>query len=407
MEDLENLEKLPVTEVEASNVRFCDTLSGILGSRYETWEKRDIVFIHAPTGFGKTFFCLEELYEWAMKQGVEIAILVNRRLLKEQLRKDIREHDLRMNRREIFLHLFSYQQLEADGEDAERCREILKSCRYIICDECHYFLMDALFNPGVQRSFDFISTLYTDTTLVFMSATMEHIRPLIEKHILELQKSRMAECEKEKKEYDDGVYEKCRYKRNGQERSFMKSTEEYEKARKSWEYQEQMEFYEKQIALPRIREYRYIRDMVDKITVKYFQAEEGLTDLIAGGSLPGKWLVFVPSKKFGKKIREGVIEKGVDARKIAYIDAEYDAFSAADESVRQRAREEVHNIVQTGRLQCQILITTSVLDNGVNIKDSQVTNIVLMTENEDEFMQMLGRRRFTSQNETINLFIFM
>ena len=63
--------------------------------------------------------------------------------------------------------------------------------------------------------------------------------------------------------------------------------------------------------------------------------------------------------------------------------------------------------MRTGLLQCQILITTSVLDNGVNIKDSQVANIVLMTEDEDEFKQMLGRRRFASENETINIFIFV
>ena len=55
------------------------------------------------------------------------------------------------------------------------------------------------------------------------------------------------------------------------------------------------------MALPQVREYRYIRDMADKITAKYYQTEEELADLIVGGSLPGKWLVFVAAKKFGKK----------------------------------------------------------------------------------------------------------
>ena len=407
MEDLENLEKLPVIEMDVRKVRFGDPLSGILGSRYKDWKERDVIFIYVSTGVGKTFFSVEDLSEWAMKQEVEIAILVNWRLLRGQLWRDIQEHDLRMNRRKVYLHLFSYQQLEGEGEEAKQCREILMRCRYIVCDECHYFLMDALFNPGVQRSFDFITTLYKDAALIFMSATMERIRPLLEKRILELHKCQMAECEKEMQEYDDRIYDSCQYKRNGEQRSLTEAWEKYEEAKESWEYQEKIEFYESQMALPQVREYHYIRDMADKITAKYFQTEEELADLIVGGSLPGKWLVFVAAKKFGKKMREELIARGADAKKIVYIDAEYDVFSATDESVQKRAREEVHNIVQTGRLQCQILITTSVLDNGVNIKDSQVTNIVLMTEDEDEFIQMLGRRRFTSENETINLFIFM
>ena len=177
LKNSENLKQLPVVESDIQKVRFGDTLSGILGSRYKGWKERDVIFIHVSTGVGKTFFSVEDLYEWAMEQGVEIAILVNRRLLRGQLWRDIREHDLKMNRRNVHLHLFSYQQLEGDGEESERCREILMRCRYIICDECHYFLMDALFNPGVQRSFDFITALYTDVTLVFMSATKEHIKP--------------------------------------------------------------------------------------------------------------------------------------------------------------------------------------------------------------------------------------
>lgn len=410
MEDLENLKsmhQLPVIELDVHNVGFDDTLSGILGNRYESWEKGDTVFIHAPTGFGKTFFSLDKLYERAMAQGVEIAILVNRRLLRGQLWRDIREHDLKMNRRKVYLHLFSYQQLEGDGEESERCREILMRCRYVICDECHYFLMDALFNPGVQRSFDFITTLYRDATLVFMSATMEHVRPLIEKRILELHKCRIIECEKEMQEYDDRVYESCQYKRNGKQRSSVEAWEKYEEAKALWEYQEKMEFYEKQVALPRVREHRYSRDVADLIIVRYFETEEGLADLIAGGSLPGKWLVFVPSKKFGKELRKALSAKGIAERKIIYLDAEYDSFNALDEPWRRQAQEEIYRIEKTGSLQCQILITTSVMDNGINIKDEQVSNVVLMTEDEDEFKQMLGRRRLTSENETLNLFIFM
>ncbi len=67
--------------------------------------------------------------------------------------------------------------------------------------------------------------------------------------------------------------------------------------------------------------------------------------------------------------------------------------------------KEVENIRKKGMFGCDILITTAVLDNGINIKDSQLRNIVLLTNDEVSFKQMLGRRRFQSTEERLNIFI--
>lgn len=62
-------------------------------------------------------------------------------------------------------------------------------------------------------------------------------------------------------------------------------------------------------------------------------------------------------------------------------------------------------MINKSRFEEDVLITTKVLDSGVNIIDSSVKNIVLPFCYNVDFMQMLGRKRFTEENETVNLFI--
>lgn len=62
-------------------------------------------------------------------------------------------------------------------------------------------------------------------------------------------------------------------------------------------------------------------------------------------------------------------------------------------------------ILETGELPCAVLITTSVLDNGFSIKDADVKNIVICTDDKTEFLQELGRRRIMKDGEIVNLYI--
>lgn len=53
----------------------------------------------------------------------------------------------------------------------------------------------------------------------------------------------------------------------------------------------------------------------------------------------------------------------------------------------------------------KILIATSVLDNGVSLCDSTLKNVVVIADNEVEFIQMLGRIRRDSDEDKKNLYI--
>lgn len=403
----EKIKSLPVVESDIRMVSFHDRLLELIGERYREWNTGELIFIHASTGLGKTYATLNYWYEHLLGCEDEIAILVNRRLLKEQLWEDIRKHEIEMDRRKVHLHLFTYQQLERDGEDAEWRKGILKRCRFVVCDECHYFRSDAFFNPGVQKSFDFVTSLYRDTTLIFLSATMKYIRPLIEKRVINLHLEQMKIWENRRQEYKENYIAECLYRKDGSERDLLSYAEKIDEIQQSFEYREDMKYYEEQMAPPTIREYQFLRNLSKNTKVKYFRSMNEMIKLIRSDLYAGKWLIFVSSKNIGQQIRDRLLEDETTPKKVVYIDAEYDEICGTEDEVRKQAQQEVSNIVRTGLFQCDILITTAVLDNGVNIKDEKVKNIVLMTDDEDEFLQMMGRKRFINQDEILNLFISM
>ena len=79
---------------------------------------------------------------------------------------------------------------------------------------------------------------------------------------------------------------------------------------------------------------------------------------------------------------------------ISYLDADTDE----DNLVKQQ-------IERNSKFEGKVLITTKVLDNGVNLKDKDLKHIVLMTTEKTEFIQMYGRKRYAEGEEGVNLYI--
>lgn len=99
-------------------------------------------------------------------------------------------------------------------------------------------------------------------------------------------------------------------------------------------------------------------------------------------SSKNKWLVFVSQKSFGKAALKELINRNIPA---AYIDAEF--------AVPKETKED---LVTQQHFNEAVLIATPVIDNGINIIDSNVKNIVLYSTDHTTFMQELGRRRILS-----------
>ncbi len=384
------LEKLNIIEKDKRNVLFSDKITSLLNKCYEHWEIGDCVFISASTGLGKTHMIREGLYEYAQETGSKIAILVNRNALRMQQLEEFRIHEIKKKNYEMGIRIYTYQQIEQNGDKAEEIKNFLRHCRYVVCDEAHYFIADATFNLDTHISFDFITSLYKHTTLIFISATLGHIRPFIEQRMLDL-------YNKEWEEWYGRIRSEYSHVKNEGDYSLAKDTKECQKIKEDFMDPAKRENMHVPIE-PKIREYQYDRDISGHLEVRHFRDTDDILQIIKNKKYPAKWLIFVSSRNDGMDLRD----KLEGQKKIVYVDADYDSPSNGH---RDEAKNEMMNIRKNGVFSCDILISTSVLDCGINIEDPEVKNIVLLSNDEDSFKQLLGRRRFLSENEKLNLFI--
>ncbi len=395
---LEEMKNMPETFNEKKTVSFGDHVSDLIGEDYKNWKEGDVIFLSASTGLGKTYWVMNDLYEYARSYDRKVAILLNRRILKDQVWEDARVHEWERYRDRVGPYIFSYQQLEADEKSSERARKIIRGCDYVVCDECHYFLSDSLFNTRVQKSFDFLMDLYYHSTLIFISATLERVMEPIETKIVDLFNERFIRWNEDLD--DEWMYQGSKTDCDGSLSAYLDYMDEIGG---SFENYDDCEIRGNGPTVPHKRIYSYHRDLKDNINVHHFKVENDLVPLITDGSYSGKWLVFVADKKKGKELSESIGAKM--KKKPVYIDSDLLSEMTYGELKDDPAYKEIFNIRKSGMFGCDVLITTSVLDNGVNIKDPDVKNIVLMTDDEVEFKQMLGRKRLLSEDERIEVFI--
>lgn len=65
----------------------------------------------------------------------------------------------------------------------------------------------------------------------------------------------------------------------------------------------------------------------------------------------------------------------------------------------------IKDIAENEMFAGKVLVTTKILDNGVNLKDLKLKNIVMSTYSETEFKQMLGRKRWEATDEILNVYL--
>lgn len=134
-------------------------ISDLIGEKYKTWSNETIIF-DAGTGSGKTTFCLNILTEYAQSIGKTVLYLCNRSKLKEQVLSDV--DGLGYDN----LTVTTYQKIQ---EDIKKGISVGRY-DYILADECHYFVTDALFNGYTDLAYSYIKDS-KDSVVIFMSAT--------------------------------------------------------------------------------------------------------------------------------------------------------------------------------------------------------------------------------------------
>ena len=100
-----------------------------------------------------------------------------------------------------------------------------------------------------------------------------------------------------------------------------------------------------------------------------------------------KMVIFVESKTYGEKLEKAFKDTGVASA--IFINAK----NRNDKDEDETAKQAFNKIVETERFEQDILITTAVLDNGVNIKDEKVKHLLILSFDRTQYLQMLGRLR--------------
>lgn len=340
---MENLQK---TEIKEKLF-----LSDKIGESYKMWNPMDVIEISAPTGCGKSYFILHTLLPYAQKENKKILYLVNRKILKSQLEEELRDISFNINGIENFITFETYQNIENKickgiGDPLylrESDGEYSNHFEYIVYDECHYFYADSDFNTRTIESFRYVINNAWCSTHIFMSATMKNIQPFIHN---ELGKS-----------IAPGFHRKV---------------------------------FKDSIVVP--VDYSYVR-------LHGIEVDENIPQIIQEkkkGTIKTKWLIFNDNIKKGKNILEELADNGTyNKEDMVFINADYES----DEN----AKESVEELDERKLISKDIIMCTSVLDNGVSFKDVELRNILIMTDLEESFIQMLGRKR--KDNGIVDVYI--
>lgn len=324
-----------------------------IGNEYEKWEKGDIVFMKAATGAGKTHFILHTLLGYAARRRQYILYLVNRRILKMQLEAEISELPFDQ---QGYIKVELYQTLEARiREGANIWNE--SGYTYIICDEAHYFSSDALFNTGTELGYLWIRLQGDNSVRVYISATLNL-----------LVEARIKEDEEKKKYLCSRIY------------NFpSRVINVYQiKAHNQWTYSGEVDYSYLEC---------HIIDDISEVAEEVSKSKE-------------KWLIFVDSIDRGKNLYKEVSrylenpEKGKSSE-VLFLSADY----------KEKSDEvfEVKNIAKEKKQCTRILICTSVMDNGISLNDFELRNLVVEADTQDEFIQMIGRKRNVGEKTKLYL----
>jgi len=353
------------------------------------WQAGKNVFIAAGTGKGKNTFIQKQLLKHFGYYG-NIIIFENREaLMTQQTIRMIEEYDkeaFKYNSKEEFqndnmitfgssrnIMIISYQKaalkiLTGDNNFIN----FLSNVRYAVFDEVHYLIDDSLFNKGVNIVANYLLSvpfrmfnnmnLIPNATKIFMSGTMEEIFVYLQKW---------------------SPYYQIR-----EDMSYLHKIEQKSIDRR---------FNDKRII--ENNNYMYVMNSIlvmptDYSYVKPFIYNE-YTDLISNiAESTDKWLIFVNTIAQGEELKATLNS----------IYGENTAVFIHAENKNKEASEFYEELLMEEKVSVKVLIATTVIYNGVNIRDSELRNVVLPVATMPTIKQLIGRKRMTDSETELNVY---
>lgn len=340
-------------KVEFEDIDYNGKVKGKLRDDLDArWRPGKAVFISAQTGKGKNYFIENTLLPYIRKLNYvnetkyKVLILSNRLALKQQIINRLNGYDDLYDDEENgkpyyyrdVADVMTYQSLlYSECELKRKQKGEYPKYLYVICDEAHFFTSDAMFNPYTEKILRKIVDIFSNVIRVYMSATP-------------------YECLKYINEYDSRVV-----------------------------------FYHFK------RDYSYL-------DIKTYSEMDELYEIIAESiGHKEKWLIFIDDKNKCQTVKKQ-LEKAIQDKENEKLKDENTLDRGNDKSKEKAERVYVINaeskndsvfqwIVKNERLNkdTYVLISTSVLDNGVNL--TGIKNIVVSDMEKAKCMQMVGRAR--------------
>lgn len=149
-----------------------------------------------------------------------------------------------------------------------------------------------------------------------------------------------------------------------------------------------------------IKQHNEIRNSVLSLPTNYsyikpykYKTTDDICSQISQTPIDEKWLIFV------KSIEEGASLKS----RLQNICGNSICFLSADNKTDDENKEIYNQLIRECRFDCRVLIATTVIYNGINVKDDNVKHIVVPFAPMSIVKQLLGRKRM-SKNETVKVY---
>lgn len=370
--------KIEVPHIYQRNyLNKADYVSSLISDKMmDWWHPGGNIFISAGTGKGKNTFIKNHLLK-SINNNENVVIFENRESLLTQQKLEMIQaidpeafiyQDIEGNYKSenmvVFgkhrnIMLISYQKaaLKLSCDDMNFLN-FLRNAKFLVFDETHFFIDDSVFNKGVNVVANYLLKwrIAPNAINVFMSGSLDEM-------LLWFQLRGYA--------FVDDCFI-----------NYYNLNDDYKKFLWVEQYQNSMNHF---ISLP--TDYSYISPYV-------FENYSDLLPLIE--SSDDKWLIFIDSKKHGSDLCNEINQRYGENTAV---------FLNADNKLKKDISVTYQKLIHDECFENKVLISTSVIYNGVNIRDRALRNIVLPTTTIPVIKQMIGRKRLSKDDSSVNVYL--
>lgn len=352
---------------------------------------RNVYLLKAPTGSGKTTFFIKDLVPEARRRGQSVLLIVNRNVLTEQLiniylkELGIPPGAIEFPQEGIYplgdLVVCSYQYMarRLQGKDTPNIKIgpfEAKEYAFVVCDECHYFIADSVFTTDSAPLVN-LPKVFAQSVRIYASATMSPVRNVI------LKMEQVVDLAENFPYWE--ISPGFRYARNNMISQIYSNYNGL---------LQRAPFFEVMGAEP---DYSYLHP---RILADGQSLWDDVIEQYEAHSLR-KAVVFVDSKKQGKDCKEKLNSHGISA---AFVVSE--STSSRSYSMDELDKKVLEEIKTKNRFESvSVLIATSVLDNGTNLIDKDITHLYISGTEYMAAVQQAGRVRMYEEGQTLELVI--